>query len=68
MHILKFIVFMFLLFIMFHIINYMNYHSINKKCNTIYIPLIDKYKDDPKQFLKGYEMDDNLSFLKYNIK
>lgn len=70
MHVLKFIVFMILLFIMFHIINY--YHSIDiqKDCSTIYIPLVDKYKDsnDINKHFKGYENDDNLSFLKYEFK
>ena len=70
MHVLKFIVFMILLFIMFHMINY--YHSIDiqKDCGTIYIPLVDKYKDSKNtmKHFKGYEKDDNLSFLKYLIK
>jgi|TARA_B110000967_G_C18879603_1_gene560252 hypothetical protein len=55
---------------MFHIINY--YHSIDiqKDCSTIYIPLVDKYKDsnDINKHFKGYENDDNLSFLKYEFK
>jgi hypothetical protein len=55
---------------MFHIINY--YHSIDyqKDCSKFYIPLVAKYKDSNdinKQF-KGYENDDNLSFLKYEFK
>jgi hypothetical protein len=70
MHVLKFIVLMFFIFVMFHITKY--YHSLdyNKDCSKIYIPLIDKYKDsnDINKHFKGYENDDNLSFLKYEIK
>ena len=68
MNILKFIVLVFLLVILYYVISYSVSHS--KKCNTIYIPLIDKYKDseNPNKFFKGYEKDDNISFLKYKIK
>ncbi len=63
MNIFKFIVLMFLLFIIFNIIKYHHLNDDIKKCNTIYIPLVDKFKE-----IKGYEKDDNLTFIKYLIK
>jgi len=49
---------------------YYNNKDYQKKCNTMYIPLINPYKDstNKKKNFKGYENDDNLSFLKYKIK
>ena len=49
---------------------YYNSKGYQKKCNTVYIPLINPYKGtmDTKKHFKGYENDDNLSFLRYKIK
>jgi hypothetical protein len=61
---------MFFIFVMFHIIKYYNSIDYKKDCSKIYIPLVDKYKDSKNimKHFKGYENDDNLSFLKYEFK